>query len=74
MAPRTVGLPIHLLYPILAVILLGIAAFASADGVWYVGIQTASMVVSVIDRSVPLILFYFYLCPWIYIFRAFMST
>jgi hypothetical protein len=40
---RTVGLPIHLLYPILCIILLGIAAFGSAEHVWYARAVTATL-------------------------------
>jgi hypothetical protein len=43
---RTVGLPIHLLYPIISAILLGIAAFPTADAVWYVSAQTNELAVS----------------------------
>lgn len=43
MADRTTGLPIHLAYPLICLILLGIAAFASAEHVWYVSAVTASM-------------------------------
>lgn len=46
MAPRTVGLPIHLLYPILSAILLGVAAFPTAGSVWYVSAQTNVLAVS----------------------------
>ncbi|WVQ77219.1 hypothetical protein IAR50_006902 [Cryptococcus sp. DSM 104548] len=42
---RTVGLPYHLGYPILSCILLAIAAFASADSVWYVSVATQDTVV-----------------------------
>jgi hypothetical protein len=48
MAPpsRTVGLPIHLFYPIISAILLGVAAFPTADAVWYVSAQTNELAVS----------------------------
>lgn len=47
MAPsRTVGLPIHLLYPILSAILLGVAAFPTAGSVWYISAQTNALAVS----------------------------
>ncbi|WVR07198.1 hypothetical protein IAU60_004239 [Kwoniella sp. DSM 27419] len=41
-AHRTVGLPYHLTYPLLSAALLCIAAFASADSVWYVSVNTQS--------------------------------
>ncbi|EIW70858.1 hypothetical protein TREMEDRAFT_61370 [Tremella mesenterica DSM 1558] len=37
---RTVGLPYHLLYPIISCVLLGIAAFSSASTIWYVSATT----------------------------------
>ncbi|ORX36847.1 hypothetical protein BD324DRAFT_473117 [Kockovaella imperatae] len=37
---RTVGLPIHLLYPIISSVLLAVASFSSADSVWYVSANT----------------------------------
>jgi hypothetical protein len=40
---RTVGLPIHLLYPILSLVLLAIAAFSSASSVWYVSAETPTL-------------------------------
>lgn len=43
---RTTGLPYHLIYPLIAVILLSIAAFAGADSVWYVSVNTQSETVS----------------------------
>jgi hypothetical protein len=43
MPDRTTGLPIHLLYPLIALILLAIPAFASADQVWYVAAVTREM-------------------------------
>lgn len=47
MAPsRTVGLPIHLLYPILSAILLGVAGFPPAGSVWYLSAQTNILAVS----------------------------
>jgi hypothetical protein len=51
---RTTGLPYHLIYPLIAVILLSIAAFAGADSVWYVSVNTQSETVS---RSVAIISF-----------------
>ncbi|TYJ53436.1 hypothetical protein B9479_005933 [Cryptococcus floricola] len=42
---RTVGLPYHLGYPLLSCTLLAIAAFASADSVWYVSVATEDTVV-----------------------------
>ena len=52
MAPsRTVGLPIHLLYPILSAILLGVAAFPTAGSVWYVSAQTNILAVSPLPPS-----------------------
>ncbi|OCF60415.1 hypothetical protein L486_00048 [Kwoniella mangroviensis CBS 10435] len=42
---RTVGLPYHLAYPILSSVLLAIAAFSSADSVWYVSVSTQSQVI-----------------------------
>ena len=50
MPARTVGLTIHLLYPLISSILLAIAAFASADSVWYVSANTASLTVGVTDE------------------------
>ena len=43
---RTVGLPIHLLYPLISVVLLAIASFSSADSVWYVSASTSNQTVS----------------------------
>jgi hypothetical protein len=43
---RTVGLPIHLFYPIISAILLGVPAFPTADAVWYVSAQTNALAVS----------------------------
>ncbi|KAL7421546.1 hypothetical protein Q5752_003315 [Cryptotrichosporon argae] len=40
MAPRTVGLPYHLGYPIVSFVLLALAAFASADDIWYASVAT----------------------------------
>ncbi|KAK8864227.1 hypothetical protein IAR55_001473 [Kwoniella newhampshirensis] len=46
MAPsRTVGLPYHLGYPIVSIVFLAIAAFSSADSVWYVSVATSSEVI-----------------------------
>ncbi|WWD17475.1 hypothetical protein CI109_101916 [Kwoniella shandongensis] len=46
MAPsRTTGLPYHLGYPIVSCIFLAIAAFSSADSVWYVSVTTSSEVI-----------------------------
>ncbi|ODO08945.1 hypothetical protein L198_00684 [Cryptococcus wingfieldii CBS 7118] len=42
---RTVGLPYHLGYPLLSCTLLAIAAFASADSVWYVSVATEDTIV-----------------------------
>lgn len=43
---RTVGLTIHLLYPLLSCVLLAIAAFASAESVWYASANTQTLTVS----------------------------
>ncbi|WVN88130.1 uncharacterized protein L203_103331 [Cryptococcus depauperatus CBS 7841] len=45
MVNRTVGLPYHLSYPIISCTLLAIAAFASADSVWYVSVATRNTVI-----------------------------
>lgn len=50
-ASRTVGLPIHLLYPIISAILLGIAAFPTADAVWYISVQTNELAVNLLHRA-----------------------
>ncbi|WVQ82192.1 hypothetical protein IAT38_004320 [Cryptococcus sp. DSM 104549] len=42
---RTVGLPYHLGYPLLSCVLLAVAAFSSADSVWYVSVATEDTVV-----------------------------
>ncbi|WWC89501.1 uncharacterized protein L201_004425 [Kwoniella dendrophila CBS 6074] len=42
---RTVGLPYHLGYPLLSAVLLAIAAFSSANSVWYVSVSTHSQVI-----------------------------
>jgi len=42
---RTVGLTIHLLYPLLSCVLLAIAAFASGDSVWYASANTQTLTV-----------------------------
>ncbi|KAK4687205.1 hypothetical protein P7C73_g2917, partial [Tremellales sp. Uapishka_1] len=44
MAPpdRTVGLPYHLIYPLISNVLLAVASFASADSVWYVSASTSN--------------------------------
>ncbi|ODN79959.1 hypothetical protein L202_03833 [Cryptococcus amylolentus CBS 6039] len=42
---RTVGLPYHLGYPLLSCTLLAVAAFASADSVWYVSVATEDTIV-----------------------------
>ena len=39
---RTTGLPYHLFYPLVSGILLAVAAFSSADSVWYVSANTLS--------------------------------
>ena len=45
---RSFGLTIHLLYPLISCILLAVAAFASADSVWYVSANTPTLTVSMI--------------------------
>lgn len=42
---KTVGLPYHLGYPLISCILLAVAAFSSADSVWYVSVATEDRVV-----------------------------
>ncbi|KAK1924426.1 hypothetical protein DB88DRAFT_540474 [Papiliotrema laurentii] len=42
---RNVGLPIHLLYPLISSILLAVAAFSSADSVWYASASTPTTTV-----------------------------
>jgi len=48
MAPpaRTTGLAYHLFYPLISAVLLAIAAFSSADSVWYISANTATESVS----------------------------
>lgn len=46
---RTVGLTIHLLYPLLSLILLAVAAFSSADNVWLVSANTQTLAVGCVD-------------------------
>ena len=48
---RTTGLPYHLFYPLVSGILLAIAAFSSADSVWYVSANTLSETVGREVRS-----------------------
>lgn len=43
---RTTGLPIHLLYPLISATLLAIAAFASADSVWYASANSPTLTAS----------------------------
>lgn len=42
---KTVGLPYHLGYPLISCIFLAIAAFSSADSVWYVSVATKDQVI-----------------------------
>lgn len=42
---KTVGLPYHLGYPLISCIFLAIAAFSSADSVWYVSVATEDQVI-----------------------------
>lgn len=37
---RTTGLPYHLLYPLVAAVLLAVSAFGSANSVWFVSANT----------------------------------
>lgn len=48
---RTTALTIHLLYPLLSLILLAVAAFPSASSVWYVSANTPTMTVSVVAKA-----------------------
>lgn len=45
---RTVGLTIHLLYPLISAVLLAVAAFSSADSVYYVSANTPTLTVSLL--------------------------
>lgn len=42
---KTVGLPYHLGYPLISCVLLAVAAFSSADSVWYVSVATEDQVI-----------------------------
>lgn len=52
-ASRTVGLPVHLLYPMISAILLGVAAFPTASAVWYLSVQTNELAVSILLTKIP---------------------
>lgn len=42
---RTVGLPYHILYPVISAILLGISSFTSASTIWYASATTQTEMV-----------------------------